>query len=76
MISQEYLYSREDLWISQKSGQSFYAVRLTGNFNLKRGREREGRRKDYISHPGRPIHAALLNKNLAATKFEYQKKKT
>jgi hypothetical protein len=45
---------------------------LPANFNIKRGREREGRRKDYIGHPWRPIHAALLNKNLAATKFEYQ----
>jgi hypothetical protein len=55
-----------------KLRQYFYAVTF-GKFSIKMGRERAGRRKDYIHESSRAAHAALLNNNLAAAKFEYKK---
>jgi hypothetical protein len=39
---------------SENNG-NHYMLSLPANFNLKRWIEREGIRKDYISHPGRPM---------------------
>jgi hypothetical protein len=46
---------------------------LPANFNLKG--ERKGQKKKGLYKSSGAAHAALLSKNLAAAKFEYQKEK-